>query len=449
MQINRLNITNFKCFESREFVFHPNFNLIVGENGLGKTSLLEALAIATGSWFLGLKGYDSRNIRDEDIRSITTFEQRLFQIRQQFPVVIQAFGTLGSLKDAGWTRALEGVGGRTTRIGAGLIKTFAENCGRKVMLGEEVVLPAISYYGAGRLWMEPKDMQGETTPKKLPKRAAPQDLSDDSSTDDAEFFASRLVGYRYSVDPRCSPRDLLRWMRFQRRIELDEGTDSEPFRLVLEAIRACIPVNSLRFSIRHGTLVAELASGTLMPFSNLSDGYRNMIAMVGDLAYKCAVLNPHLGRAALEETHGVVLIDELDLHLHPTWQRRVIEDLRSTFPKIQFICTTHSPFLIQSLRSGEELVMLEGQSTAELSNKPIGDIARSIMGIKNPEVAERYDDMKAAAKSYLQELETAKLLPQEKLEAFKARLAEGIAPYADNPAYQAFLELKRIAKIGE
>lgn len=449
MKISRLKITNFKCFESREFTFHPNFNLIVGENGSGKTSVLEALAVATGSWFLGLKGYDSRNIRDEDIRSVTTFEQRLFQIRQQFPVEIQAFGTLGAIKDIGWKRTLEGAGGRTTRTGAGLIKTFAENCAKKVMLGDEVVLPVISYYGAGRLWLEPKDMHGDQTQKKANKKVAPQDLHNDTAVDDAVFFGSRLVGYRYSVDPRCSPRDLLRWMRFQRRIELDEDVESEPFRLVLSAIRTCLPVNGLRFSIRHGTLVAELETGSLIPFSHLSDGYRNIIAMVGDLAYKCAVLNPHLRQSALSETHGVVLIDELDLHLHPTWQRRVIEDLRSTFPKIQFICTTHSPFLIQSLRSGEELVMLKGQTTAELSNKPIDEIAHSIMGIKNPEVAQRYEDMKGAAKTYLQELENMEILPREKLEAFKARLADRIAPYADNPAYQAFLELKRVAKAGE
>ena len=156
MNISRLRITNFKCFESKEFSFHPNFNLIVGENGSGKTSVLEALAVAAGSWFLGLKGYDSRNIRDEDIRAVTTFEQRLFQIRQQFPVEIQAFGTFGTIAEVGWKRTLEGVGGRTTRTGAGPIKKFAENCAQKVMRGDEVVLPAISYYGQAAYGLSPK-----------------------------------------------------------------------------------------------------------------------------------------------------------------------------------------------------------------------------------------------------------------------------------------------------
>ena len=145
----------------------------------------------------------------------------------------------------------------------------------------------------------------------------------------------------------------------------------------------------------------------------------------------------------------MVLIDELDLHLHPKWQRRIIEDLRRTFPKIQFVATTHSPCLIQSLRSGEELIMLDGQPTAQLANKSLEDIAGGIMGISNPQLSLHYDEMKTAARHDLEMLETASLEPGEKLEAFKERLAESIGPYADNPAFQAYLEMKRSAKLGE
>ena len=143
------------------------------------------------------------------------------------------------------------------------------------------------------------------------------------------------------------------------------------------------------------------------------------------------------------------MIDELDLHLHPKWQRRIIEDLRRTFPKIQFFATTHSPFLIQSLRSGEELIMLDGQPTAELGNKSLEEIARGIMGVSRPEVSERYEEMKTVARNYLETLELADKTPEDKLEAFKQELAKSIAPYADNPAFQAFLEMKRAAKLGE
>jgi len=185
------------------------------------------------------------------------------------------------------------------------------------------------------------------------------------------------------------------------------------------------------------------------PFSNLSDGQRNIFAMIGDIAYKAATLNKHLGEKALKETTGVVLIDELDLHLHPIWQRHIIEDLRRTFPKIQFFATTHSPFLIQSLRSGEELVMLEGQPTDSLANLSIEMIATGIMGVENIDASSRYMQMLSAAKSYLAELDEAEKSPEERLAEYKKQLVEHIAPYADNPAFQAILEAERAFKLGK
>ena len=191
------------------------------------------------------------------------------------------------------------------------------------------------------------------------------------------------------------------------------------------------------------------ARGEAQPFFNLSDGQRSMLALVGDLAQKAATLNPHLGADALAQTPGLVLIDELDLHLHPTWQRHVIEDLRTTFPLVQFICTTHSPFLIQSLRSGAELVMLDGQPTANVADLSVEEIAQGLQNVPETAVSARYAQMKGAAKAYLETLEEAAGAPSEKLAQYKERLAEHIAPYADNPAFQAFLELKRVAKLGE
>ena len=85
----------------------------------------------------------------------------------------------------------------------------------------------------------------------------------------------------------------------------------------------------------------------------LSDGYRNVIKIILDIAARMCILNPYLKEKALQETPGIVLIDEIDLSLHPTWQKRIIGILKQLFPKIQFICATHSPFIIQSLEEGE------------------------------------------------------------------------------------------------
>lgn len=93
--------------------------------------------------------------------------------------------------------------------------------------------------------------------------------------------------------------------------------------------------------------------------------------------------------------------------------------------------------------------MLDGQPTAQLGNMSLEEIAQGIMGVANPQVSRRYEEMTSAAKHYLETLEEAAKSPAEKLETFKERLAQTIAPYADNPAFQALLEMKRAARLGE
>lgn len=449
MRIDRLHVENFRKFANNDFEFNPFFNLIIGENGAGKTSILEALAVAVGSWLLGIRGQDSRHIKKRDIRREAQFIGKRFVFKEFAPVIVNADGEVDG-KRLSWLRELRSVDyrSRTTYRDAGDIRKKAEELAKKANNGEHVILPLISYYGASRLWDIPPD--SEKTPTET---LSPLDFAGEPQQEsDAETFSERFVGYRYSVDSRSDLKALLRWMTYERRVEIDDEDKSPYLRTVLNAIGSCLPENSVRrvrFSIRQETLMFDFDDGRILPLSDLSDGYRSMVAMIGDIACKAALLNPHLEENAITETPGVVLIDELDQHLHPMWQRRVVEDLRRTFPKIQFIATTHSPFLIQSLRSGEELIMLDGQPTAQVANRTIEDIARDLMGVIHPEVAVRYEDMKQVAKSYLQELEEAPLSQREKLEAFKTRLAQSIAPYADNPAYQAFLEMKLIAKLGE
>lgn len=102
----------------------------------------------------------------------------------------------------------------------------------------------------------------------------------------------------------------------------------------------------------HGyeqSLVLQHTEHGIMKVDNLSDGIRSMLAMVGDIAYRCIKLNPHLGLAAAEQTEGVVMIDEVDMHLHPGWQQTVLGQLQAAFPNIQFIVTTHSPQVLSSV----------------------------------------------------------------------------------------------------
>jgi predicted ATP-binding protein involved in virulence len=434
MRIDSLRLTNFKGFDRRELKFHPQFNLIVGENGTGKTSVLEALSIAVGSWFLGMRAYDSRHIRPADVRLVGMDTPDGVRWEQQYPTTIGAAGELMG-EAVTWSRTLASPSGRTTYVDARSVKTRAARAQAEIERGASVTLPLLSYYGTGRLWNVPRETAKVRGVEKVAGSAR----------------RSRLSAYANSVDPRLSVSELVAWIaRESWRSFQKGGTDSLVFSRAREAmIRHVDRAEDVYFDAEYGEVVLRLAGGERQPFNNLSDGQRSMLALVGDLGRKAATLNPHLGGDVLGETPGVVLIDELDLHLHPKWQRRVIEDLRSTFPSLQFFATTHSPFLIQSLRSGEELVMLEGQPLSGAGNLPIEEIARGIQGVEHPEVSARYDEMRTVARHYLEVLEEVASSPADKLERYREQLAASIAPYADNPAFQAFLEMKRAAKLGE
>ena len=104
-------------------------------------------------------------------------------------------------------------------------------------------------------------------------------------------------------------------------------------------------------------IALRTAMGAILPFQMLSDGYRNVIKIILDIATRMCILNPYLKGEALKKTSGIVLIDEVDLSLHPTWQKRIMGILKEQFPRIQFICATHSPFIIQSLEEGELITL--------------------------------------------------------------------------------------------
>jgi hypothetical protein len=161
-----------------------------------------------------------------------------------------------------------------------------------------------------------------------------------------------------------------------------------------------------------------------------------------------ALANPELENPLLGA--GVVLIDELELHLHPQWQREVVEKLRTTFPNIQFIVTTHSPFIVQTLRP-DELILLDDMPMGDFSNRGIEEIATKIMGIDDPTVAPRYIEMLDVAREYFQALEGQNLaqFSGHQRGALKRKLNKLTRPYVDNPAYQAFLELQRVKKMEE
>ena len=175
--------------------------------------------------------------------------------------------------------------------------------------------------------------------------------------------------------------------------------------------------------------------GKKVGLHQLSDGERNLVALVLDLTRRLALANPGLDDPL--RGSAVVLIDELELHLHPNWQRSVVANLLKVFSGAQFICTTHSPFIIQSLKQGQ-LISLEGPIENLYENQGIEEAARFGLDVDSPEMSKRYAEMIQVADEYFEILESG-----EEDENLRLKVEEFTARYANDPAYEAMLRRVR------
>lgn len=334
MRINNIRLRNYRCFEDIRLELHDKFNLIVGINGTGKTAILEALRIAIGSLFLSVDKYkdkiSSPGISQDDVR--------LLNLEQQFPVLINTEGEIeefavnnSMFQTLIWERSLDKRGGKTKYINAKDMFNASSAMQDKIRDVEaNTTIPIIAYYSTDRFKKEKKDVGVEPD-------------------------GSRLRGYYNALDPLTNVKFFLDLWNTETLSDLQNGTRSPMIAAVAEAVKSCINnCEDTIFDIKQQELIMIMKdTHEKLPFHVLSDGVRSMFAMVMEIAFRCYLLNPHLIERAARETSGVVLIDEIDLHLHPAWQMRVIEDLRRTFPAIQFIVTTHAPLVIGSLSDGQ------------------------------------------------------------------------------------------------
>jgi len=329
MRIRALHIENFRGFETLDITLHPSMTVLIGENGAGKTAVLEAMCLALGKIFLYMPGETSRSFRRIDARYRVQEHAGLLHLEQQGSVKIAADGSVDG-EPVVWLRAQsEGYGHGPFHRSKSLrrvIKRLAE----AVAAGEPRALPVLAFYGTQRLWLHKKITQA--------KRG----------------LGSRYDGYVDALDPASNHRLLAEWMYQQTLVELQDGRPVLQLRAIEHAVCRCIDdVKRFFFDVRSQELMLERADGERVPFAFLSDGMRNMVALVADVAWRATVLNPHYGEEGPMKSEGVVLIDEIELHLHPRWQRRVLGDLRRTFPNLQFVVTTHSPQVIASAHREE------------------------------------------------------------------------------------------------
>lgn len=411
-----VSLKNFRCFSVFEFRPDRHFHVVIGDNSSGKTALLEALAIFLGHVFRP----ENRNLllRRSDARKVLASSDAHGN-NETFDASIS--GTIYarfSGVSRGTVSQIDGVS-----LESRPLMEFSLALREIIEREHEAELPLCVYYSNSRTF----------------RPSSPPEYS-------GEVSESRLDGYQGALDGKLDPAPVQKWFRYMESVAKNEERPN----FLLEAVRSAISIcvegcRSVRYAENMGEVVLEFYDGRLVPFQRLSDGYRLILAMAADIAWRCAALNPHLRSAATTETSGVVLIDEIDLHLHPKWQRGIVFNLMRAFPRLQFIVTTHSPFVIQSMKSGQVSSLDRDAGAPDYQASSIEDIAEEVMGVDGVQRSRRFHAMERAAAEYYEIIGRHSSSPKELAEA-KARLNELLAPFADNAAYAALLRMRGVAE---
>lgn len=215
----------------------------------------------------------------------------------------------------------------------------------------------------------------------------------------------------------------------------------------ISTLRAANPSYLREIEIVNGKLwisvEVEGFRSQFLPIHLHSDGIVTYTEMVAEIACRCLILNGYKGRDAVTETSGVVMIDELDLHLHPSWQKHVVADLKAAFPNIQFVATTHSPMIVQSLLSPELINLGESTpSTEHPSNLPLNKVVTDVMGLDGIR-ADDYEKRYQWAKARLSEISLANGgLSVSDYEETSRLLAEILRGETDDPTFRAYLDVR-------
>ncbi|MEY4905685.1 MAG: hypothetical protein RLZZ292_3500 [Bacteroidota bacterium] len=420
MRINQLHIKNFKGFEDKFFEFPEQVTVLIGDNATGKSSILDALAVAAGTYLLGIESFPAvqiRSIKKEEIRSIYYEDGNE---EKQGIVEIEATGILDGEKIT-WKRTLESEKGKTTTKSAQKLIKKVKALEVKHNEGK-FNRPIIAYYGTGRLWAEHNQKQNSF---------------------------SNNFGYIDCLTSKSSVKEFIAFYQLiDKQIGRDNSGNSILTKICENSILAMIEGGvSMHYSHHRQDIIFTIKNKTTgnietKPFKQLSDGYRSMISLVADIAFRSWAVNSRWGTT--KEYEGIVLIDEIDLHLHPNWQRHVISDLKRVFPKIQFIITTHSPFIVQELNSSELINLEGGEPGSDPWRKSIEDIAEDEMNVQNVQRSTRFQAMEEVAAKYYTLIEQGKTSQNSEDVAFlKQQLDDLELVFNDDPAYVALLKAER------
>ena len=353
-QLREIRLDNYRCFDELTLPLEADTTILFAENGGGKTALLTALAMGLtviqrdSPKTLKLNaGRDSRRAMPNDKGAP----------EPAGPCAVTWTAAVGENETVTWSTAVQSASARTRNQHRSIFEAV------EAVRVPGVRWPLFAWYGVDRMGRLRDRRRG------------------------VEFTWDRWEAYASALEPNLDEAPLLQWLQNEMLGDVSRREQGEPERLfhksMLEVAVGATPgaKNAWYDPVARSPMV-RFEDGHIAPWSELSDGYHVFIALVADIARRAVMLNEIDGADAPARVEGVVLIDELDLHLHPRWQREALPRLRNAFPRLQFIITTHSPQVLSSAENRQVRHLVNGRIQEQnvfVSRRDTNAILRDLM----------------------------------------------------------------------
>lgn len=403
MKLKQVRLENFRGIESLTLDLHPKLTVLVAENGGGKTTVLDGIAKGLAPVLRYFSSPDQKlstagmGLDDKDYRLLRDAERKPGQPSKVADYTrIELTATTGMNWDVQRSKPGKQAPEKTRQSG---LKQFCEKKLLEIDLGVKPMLPVFAYYGTGR---------GNIG---IPERLRAPLANYDYPT--AALFEA--------LEAHGDFKEAVKWFAAEEASELrlNKGRRMEEFDFspALEAVRASIAsvlgdaYKNPHFDKKNKFVLETTDGSQQLQVMQLSMGYQSMLALAMDFARRLAVANPHLYfsdspaseyadevgefggfyNQVEERLHGfgyapsIMMIDEIDLHLHPAWQQRALDDLMATFPNTQFIVTTHSPQVLSAVRNESIRTLTFDEEGQVVAATP----PQQTRGVENAEVLAR------------------------------------------------------------
>ena len=340
MHFKRTEIQNFKSIEKMSLNFSSGVNLLIGDNGVGKTTVLEALALSVQAYFSRMNDITKKGITQKDVRFTSSLVGDASQHRMYYtPTTIKSTVELGGVEYSSEISREDETNATRTKYAGKELAT----AGRELLNSQTEILPVICYFSTSRV----VDTQKAST-----SSVGKNKLND------------RRCGYMDCLNATLDRKALTDWAFKMAMAEYKKGMPIAEYEAFKKAVGTFMQkMNDLNEIplveyTRDFEDITYTENGKTMLVNYLSAGYQSLLWMLMEISFRIALLNPEM--SDYSQAEGIVLID---MHLHPRWQWKILDALHSSFPKVQFIAATHSPIIISSFRDAKLLSI--GQNGVE------------------------------------------------------------------------------------